>query len=196
MHYAALHPESRALLSSWEALNGLPVTQDLAAVQQGPSRHTDARGMVDRLFLAQRLGEGVFVFRTVGPALRGWTGHDLRDHDVSTLVQGPDRTLLRALMDSAVAAPGPALARLAAFGAAPAQRQEIELVLLPLIEPGHAARVLGLFQPLGAQVRVSRPVLRFALTALIPPSPPEPRRPGLRLVASNPCAPAAAPCPA
>jgi hypothetical protein len=191
MHYAALHPESRALLSSWEALNGFKAETDSAgagssgsAEPAGTSR-SDAKGMVERLFLAQRLGEGVFTFKTVGAALRGWTGRDLRDHDVATLVQGSDRALLRALLDSAVAVPGPALARLSAFGAGPGQRQEVELVLLPLIERGHCERILGLFQPLSSQMKVSRPVLRFALTALLPPLPTPPERPKLRLVASN-----------
>lgn len=184
MHHAALHPESRALLSSWEALNGFSTGTEPAAEPPSPV-HTDATGMVERLFLAQRVGEGVFTFKTVGAALKQWTGRDLRDHELGTLVQGPDRMLLRALLEAAVAAPGPALARMSAFGAAPGQRQEIELVFLPLIEKGQADRVLGLFQPLRAPPRVSRPVLRFALTALLPPAPAVPERPTLKLVANN-----------
>ena len=188
MHYAALHPESRALLSSWEALNGFSTGTDVpveAPASLHTPVHTDATGMVERLFLAQRVGEGMFTFKTVGAALKQWTGRDLRDHELGTLVQGADRMLLRALLEAAVAAPGPALARVSAFGAAPGQRQEIELVFLPLIEKGHADRVLGLFQPLGMPPRVSRPVLRFALTALLPPAPPAPERPTLKLVANN-----------
>jgi hypothetical protein len=180
MHYAALHPESRALLNSWEALNGFK-----AETEAAPAPQTDATCMVERLFLAQRLGEGVFSFKTVGQALKSWTGRDLRDHDVSTLVQGPDRAMLRALLDAAVAAPGPAIARLAAFGVGPGQRQDVELVVLPLVERGQADRILGLFQPLSPRIRIAQPALRLAITAILPPAPTAPERPGLRLVASN-----------
>jgi hypothetical protein len=168
------------LLSSWEALNGFKAETDAA-----PAPQPDATGMVERLFLAQRLGEGVFCFKTVGQALKAWTGRDLRDHDLSTLVQGPDRAMLRALLDAAVAAPGPAIVRLAAFGIGPDQRQDVELVVLPLVERGHADRILGLFQPLSPRQKIARPALRLAITAILPPAPIPPDRPGLRLVASN-----------
>jgi hypothetical protein len=42
-----------------------------------------------------------------------------------------------------------------------------------------------LFQPVSMTSAVSKPVLRFALTALLPPAPEQPARPGLRLVASR-----------
>jgi hypothetical protein len=180
MQYGALHPESRAFLGSWQALNGLGGDQD--------SHHVlskDASGLIDRLFLAQRVGEGVFTFRTVGNDLKIWTGRDLRDHEIGSIFHGPDRVLVRALLEAAISAPGPALARACAFGAGAAQRCEVELVFLPLMEKGIADRVLGLFQPLGTTLNVSKPVLRFALTALLPPTPEQPARPGLRLVASR-----------
>jgi hypothetical protein len=188
MHYAALHPGSRALLDSWQALNGM--AEDAAeagdtARLPGDPPQSDTLGMVDRLFLAQRMGAGVFSFRTVGRDLKIWAGRDLRDHDVAHLFHGADRGLIRALLESAVASPGPALARVAAFGAGAGQRQDLELVFLPLIERGSAERILGLFQPLAPRPRVSRPVLRFALTALLPPNPAPPARPALRLVTSG-----------
>jgi hypothetical protein len=180
MQYGALHPESRALLGSWRALNGLDRDQDSASPLS-----RDAAGLIDRLFLAQRVGEGVFTFKTVGAQLKVWTGRDLRDHELGTLFHAADKVLIRSLLEAAVAAPGPALARMAAFGAGAGQRTDVELVFLPVLERGVADRVLGLFQPLSPAPRVSKPILRFALTALLPPDPAEPARPDLRLVASN-----------
>jgi hypothetical protein len=180
MKYGALHPESRALLGSWRALNGLDRDKDAT----NPLSR-DAAGLIDRLFLAQRVGEGVFTFKTVGAELKVWTGRDLRDHEVGSIFHAADKVLIRALLEASVAAPGPALARVAAFGAGAGQRTDVEIVFLPLLDRGIADRVLGLFQPISAHPNVSRPILRFALTALLPPDPSEPSRPGLRLVASN-----------
>jgi hypothetical protein len=58
----------------------------------------------------------------------------------------------------------------------------VELAFLPLVEKGVGDRILGLFQPLYLAQKVSKPVLRFALTALLPPAPQMPVRQGLRLV--------------
>ena len=101
MQYGALHPESRAFLGSWRALNGLERDED---THNALSK--DASSLVDRLFLAQRVGEGVFTFKTVGADLKVWTGRDLRDHEVGSIFHGPDRVLIRALLESAVGAPG------------------------------------------------------------------------------------------
>ena len=180
MQYAALHPESRAFLSSWQALNGL---NDHA--NSGVSMSKDAANLVERIFLAQRTQEGVFTFRTIGSELKLWTGRDLRDHDVSSLFHGTDRPLMRGLMDAAMAAPGPALARSAAFGAGFGQRTEVEWVLLPLVDKSGIERILGLFQPINQANSISKPVLRFSLTALLPPLPEMPVRPGLRLVVNR-----------
>jgi hypothetical protein len=180
MQYGALHPESRAFLGSWRALNGLERDED---THNALSK--DASSLVDRLFLAQRVGEGVFTFRTVGNELKIWTGRDLRDHEIGSMFHGADRVLIRALLESAVAAPGPALARACAFGAGAGQRSEVEIVFLPLTTRGLADRVLGLFQPVAMTSPISKPVLRFALTALLPPAPEQPARPGLRLVVSR-----------
>jgi hypothetical protein len=180
MQYSALHPESRAFLGSWRALNGLDGQEE---GQNALSK--DASSLVDRLFLAQRVGEGVFTFRTVGNDLKIWTGRDLRDHEIGSIFHGPDKVLIRALLEAAVAAPGPALARAAAFGAGHGQRSEVEIVFLPLIEKGVADRILGLFQPVALNTPISKPILRFALTALLPPAPPEPVRHGLRVVVRN-----------
>jgi hypothetical protein len=180
MQYGALHPESRAFLGSWRAINGLERDEDAHNTLS-----KDASSLVDRLFLAQRVGEGVFTFRTVGNDLKLWTGRDLRDHEIGSIFHGADRVLIRALLESAVGAPGPALARACAFGAGYGQRSEVELVFLPLIAKGVADRVLGLFQPVATASPISKPVLRFALTALLPPAPEQPMRQGLRLVSSR-----------
>ncbi|GIU67587.1 PAS domain-containing protein [Candidatus Phycosocius spiralis] len=177
MNYGALHPESQAFLSSWQALS------DLGSHHGGDSVLTrDASTIIDRIFLAQRVGEGVFTFKTIGTELKFWTGRDLRDHEVCSLFHGPDQALVRALLESAMSAPGPALARAIAFGAGVGQRAEIELAFLPLIEKGVGDRVLGLFQPLSMDNKISKPVLRIALTSLSPPAPNMPIRQGLRLV--------------
>jgi hypothetical protein len=180
MQLSALHPESRAFLGSWRAINGLESAND---THNALSK--DASSLVDRLFLAQRVGEGVFTFRTVGNDLKVWTGRDLRDHEIGSIFHGADRVLIRALLEAAIASPGPALAQATAFGAGVDQSSEIEIVFLPLLSKGIADRVLGLFQPVGSHVRVSKPVLRFALTALLPPAPKQPLRSGLRLVSSR-----------
>ena len=184
MQHGVLHPESRAFLGSWHALNGLTRNED-SDEDAHESLSRDASSLVDRLFLAQRVSEGVFTFKTVGADLQMWTGRDLRDHELGSIFYGADRVLIRALLEAAVAAPGPALARASAFGAGIGQRAEIELVFLPLLERGLADRVLGLFQPVNAGNRISKPALRFALTALLPPEPQSPVRPGLRLVSSR-----------
>ena len=61
----------------------------------------------------------------------------------------------------------------------------IEIVFLPLLEKNGTKRVLGLFQPIAANVSISRPALRFSLTALLPPDPQMPTRPELKVVATN-----------
>ncbi len=180
MYYGALHPESRAFLSSWEALNGLSDQSE-----SGSATSKDASSMIGRIFLAQRASEGVFTFKTVGSDLTLWTGRDLRDHDVASLFHGADRNLIRALLESAITGPGPALARAAAFGAGYGQRTEVEWVFLPLTDRSGADRVLGLLQPINQAQSISKPVLRFSLTALLPPTPEMPVRQGLRLVVSR-----------
>jgi hypothetical protein len=180
MYYGALHPESRAFLSSWQALNGLSDQSE-----SGSAMSKDASSMIGRIFLAQRASEGVFTFKTVGSDLTLWTGRDLRDHDVASLFHGADRNLIRALLESAITGPGPALARAAAFGAGYGQRTEVEWVFLPLTDRSGADRVLGLLQPINQAQSISKPVLRFSLTALLPPTPEMPVRQGLRLVVSR-----------
>lgn len=180
MQFAALHPETRLMLNSWRALNGI---ENDEIAQNIKSR--DASSLVDRLFMAQRVGEGIFTFTTIGKDLKVWTGRDLRDHEIGSLFFGPDKVLVRALLESAVATPGPAMARIAAFGAGSGQRTDIEIVFLPLLEKNGTKRVLGLFQPIAANVSISRPALRFSLTALLPPDPQMPTRPELKVVATN-----------
>ena len=92
---------------------------------------------------------------------------------------------IRDRLESAVSTPGPAMARVAAFGAGIGHRTDIELVFLTLLEKNGTKRVLGLFQPIAANVSISRPALRFSLTALLPPDPQMPARPELKVVATN-----------
>jgi hypothetical protein len=180
MHFSALHPESQAFLRSWQALNGLGDQTETSSALSG-----DASSMIGRIFLAQRASEGVFTFKTVGADLKLWTGRDLRDHEVGSLFHGADRNLIRALLESVTTGPGPALARAAAFGAGYGQRTEVEWVFLPLTDKSGVGRVLGLFQPINQANSISKPVLRFSLTALLPPTPEMPVRQGLRLVVSR-----------
>ncbi len=180
MQFAALHPETRIMLNSWRALNGLENDENAQNI-----RARDASSLVDRLFMASRVGEGVFTFTTIGKELKVWTGRDLKDHEIGSLFFGPDKVLIRALLESAINAPGPALARLAAFGAGQGQRTDIEMVFLPLLEKKGPVRILGLFQPIAANVNISRPALRFSLTALLPPNPQMPAKPELRVVSKK-----------
>lgn len=178
MQFAALHPETRLLLNSWQNLN----RENNVISEQREAKSRDAATLVDRLFMANRLGDGIFTFTTVGKDLKLWTGRDLKDHEIGSIFYGPDKTLIRSLLEAAVSQPGPALARLAAFGAGHGQRTEIEMVFLPLIDKGGPVRILGLFQPIAPKINISRPALRFSLTALLPPSPQQPANPGLRIV--------------
>ncbi|MFN7605797.1 MAG: hypothetical protein ACK5RU_07750, partial [Hyphomonadaceae bacterium] len=65
------------------------------------------------------------------------------------------------------------------------QRTEVEWVFLPLTDRSGADRVLGLLQPINQAQSISKPVLRFSLTALLPPTHEMPVRQGLRLVVSR-----------
>lgn len=184
MIYAASHKDSKMLLSSWRAINGLE-TDKTGAEAYDNIRQTNAHGLSSRLFMAQRVAEGVFVFKTVGKELKEWAGRDLRDHEIGSLFYGADKVLLRALLESSIAAPGPALARIAAFGSGVRQRCDIEMVFLPLIEKSGTTRILGLFSPLAANHDIIKPALRFSLTALLPPDPSISLRPNLKVVASK-----------
>lgn len=177
MQFAALHPESRLLLGTFNSLNGIK-DENL------PSNHVfnENTGLIDRLFMAQKMGDGVFSFRTVGKDLKIWTGRDLRDHEIASLFHGADKALIRSLLEAALSSAGPALARVAAFGVGEGQRTEIEMVFLPLLDKNGTQRILGLFQPLSQTISVSRPILRFALTALLPPDPSPPIKQPLRVV--------------
>jgi hypothetical protein len=186
MQWSAVHPESRALLGSWRALNGLD-----GPARQAEASSRDAAGLIDRLFMAQRVAEGVFVFKTVGAELRTWAGRDLRDQEIGTLFGGADKVLVRALLEKALEVPGPAVAHAIAHGTGIGARAEVEMVFLPLLERaslerGGAERVLGLFQPMGLRDGGRRPALRFSLTGLVLPQEAEPAgRPKLRLVSDR-----------
>lgn len=180
MQFNAIHPETRLLLNSWKTINGLGeslINNNFAS--------RDVGSMIDRLFLVQRIAEGVFVYKTMGKEINNWIGRELKENEVSTIFFGPDKVLIRALLEAAVHAPGPALARIVAFGARQGQRTDIEMVFLPLIEKNGVTRMLGLFQPIAANVTISRPAIRFSISALVPPDPNTPRNPGLRLVKTN-----------
>lgn len=184
MFYAAAHKDSKMLLDSWRAINGLDATKSGLETFEN-IRHTNADGISSRLFMAQRVAEGVFVFKTVGRELKEWTGRDLRDHEIGSIFYGADKVLLRALLEAAINQPGPALARVAAFGTGLRQRCDIEMVFLPLIEKSGTTRILGLFSPLAANHDIVKPALRFNITALIPPDPALTLRPNLKVVASK-----------
>lgn len=184
MFYAAAHKDSKMLLDSWRAINGLEASKSgLDAFEN--IRHTNENSISTRLFMAQRVAEGVFVFKTIGKELKEWTGRDLRDHEIGSIFYGADKVLLRALLEAAISQPGPAIARLAAFGSGIRQRCDIEMVFLPLIEKTGTTRILGLFSPLAANHDIVKPALRFNLTALIPPDPALTLRPNLKIVSSK-----------
>lgn len=180
MQFAALHPETRLLLNSWRSINRENQTQLI----EEPTKSRDASTLVDRLFMASRISDGVFTFTTIGKDLKLWTGRDLKDHEIGSIFYGPDKQLIRSLLEAAISQPGPALARIAAFGAGIGQRAEIEMVFLPLNDKSGPPRILGLFQPIAPTITISRPALRFSLTALLPPSPQQPSNPGLRIVSN------------
>ncbi len=153
------HPDTRALLAYGRTLAG----------GTARPRETAADQVLDRLFVLERVG-GRWPLRSFGAELVRLFGRDLKEQDFALFFTAPDVRLLDALMESALAANEPAIARLAADGAGGA-RLGAEILLTPLkLEPEFGERFLGMFQPLGGEAFLDgRPVMRLRVGSLHPP---------------------------
>jgi hypothetical protein len=180
MSDGAQHPDSKALMGCWQALNN---REEMSV--GGDNSALNARGLVNRMFLLQRTDAAHSVFRLAGVAVTSLFGRDLREHDFSSLWVEAHRGLARGLVESALSAPGPACVR--ALGRTVTGRtQSLEIVLLPLVDDEkRPARLLGLIQPLGRRPAAAQPFVSLQATAVFPALPPEPARRGLRLVSSR-----------
>lgn len=164
MKIATLHPQSKALLGSWNSINGL------GSDYKGKSDiNLNVNEIVERLFMIQRVSEGIFVFKTAGKELKDWTGRDLLEHEIGSIFHGSDKNLIRALLEASFVSQSPAIAKIIAHGADIRQKSEIEILFLPLLDDKGPAKFLGLFQPCDEAMKLHLPVLRFVLKALIPP---------------------------
>lgn len=168
------HPDTRALLSYGRALAG-----GEPARKKGRADH-----VLERLFVIERMADGRWPLRTFGAELVTLFGRDMKDQDFSLFWADQDRALMSALIDAAVAADEPAIARVYAEVSGGAQFGA-EILLSPLrVEPRFGERLLGLFQALGGESFADgRPIMRLRLGSLHPPL----AKPGqaVRLVVSN-----------
>jgi len=172
------HPDTRALVESWATLTG---SQAPGARPAGLPRRVDR--FVERLFLLETLEPGVWSFRTAGTELNALIGRDVRGHELAGLFRHLDRPLLRALVEATLAGGAPGLVR-ARGETVERVRLDLEIVLAPLVSGAGGGRMLGLFQPLGAEPLLrGRPLVALSVLAAYPPA--DPPRPALLLVASR-----------
>ncbi len=105
----------------------------------------DLKGLLPFVFLAERMGPGLTVFRLAGTGLCERYGRELRDHNLDALWSAPDRPTLRHFIDRVLETPAPGLA---VFRAETIDRRTVsgEMLLLPLSDgegPGTMTRLLG-----------------------------------------------------
>ncbi len=168
------HPDTRALLVYGRALAGSGAKPKKGGADQ----------VLERLFVIERAKDGRLPVRTFGADLVKLFGRDLRDHDFAGLFLEQDLKLLNALIDAALSAGEPAIARITAE-TADHRQLGAEILLTPLkVDQALGVRLLGLFQALGGESFLSgQNIRRLRLGSLHPPVAKEPR--GMRLVVVN-----------
>ncbi len=158
------------------------------------------RGMLPFIFIAERMGPGLSVFRLAGTGLCERYGRELRDHNLDALWSPADRPALRRFVDDVLDIPAPGLVT---FRAETIDRRSVsgEMLFLPLCdEEGTVSRLLGCaFATQSTSWLGQRPLVhQFMETASLISSatelamaPPQPAPPAvrqhkhLRLVVSN-----------
>lgn len=160
------HAHTETLLAYWETRrNGRPAPARADIVPR------DLSNLLSWLFILERADADHHVFRLAGTGICALYRRELREQNFLDLWRGFDRHHVRALIESALAAPAPATATATAY-ALDGQTIDAEMALLPLRGPsGQADRVLGLYQPLTPLRELrDRPVVRQKLTGLQPPT--------------------------
>ncbi len=181
MNTKTLHPNTQTLLSAWERMRAAP-----DQTGHGPStdQHAD---LIEYLFVIELSDDGVWAFRNAGDQMSTLLGRELGDHDYLDFWTGHDREMLAAFLHAVHESRQPGIVK-ARGETLNGQRIDIEMTLAPLtsLRPGRqSARILGLYQTLGAtKLLAGRPIWRHRLTAVFPPDI-QPDPPRLRLVASN-----------
>lgn len=101
-------------------------------------------GMLDRVFLAERIGRGLAQIRLAGSGLTDFAGADLRGLPLSCLFAADSRPLLAQSLERVFAEP--AVAELDLGADRGRQGQAVaRLLLLPLAEEGEVRPLLGAF---------------------------------------------------
>ncbi len=172
------HPNTQAVIDAWRRLS------EGANPAEGPTTD-DYPGLVGRLFVLNRAGDGDYSFRRVGHALEQMFGRALADHNFISLWSEPDRSLVLAALAAAQSDRGPALVR-ARGETLDGRRVELEFTLAPLVSGiGAPVRFLGLCQPVTPdQALGGRPLRRLQAVAVYPPAP-APEHARIRLVSSR-----------
>lgn len=173
------HPNTRAIIEAWKRLSrGETLQADGPTTDEYPD-------LVGRLFILQRAGHTDYSFRVAGAGLEDLFGRELAEHNFLTLWHAHDKPLVAASIDAALNARSPSLVQ--ADGVSLDGRAvKVEVSFAPLDDVNAARpRVLGLYQTLSDEGKLSgRPVWRHFTTGIFPPTP---RRElaQVRLVASN-----------
>jgi hypothetical protein len=134
-------------------------------------------GVLDRVFIAERIGRGVLQVRIAGSSLIDFAGIDLRGLPLGCLFTAASRPALADLLEEVCMTPSLAQIDLAPEGD-PA-RTVARLMLLPLAEDGDRRLVLGAFGFAGGQApaRARFHPQRRQVERLFPSPPAAPRDP-------------------
>ena len=128
----------------------------------------DLSNLLAHLFILRRFDRDHHIFRLAGSTLCDLHQREFREQNFLSLWKGFDRTHMTALIEGALAAPAPATAR-ALAQTMDGCSTEVEIAILPLRGPeGWVDRCLGLYQPLEPKALKGRPVVRLALTEIVP----------------------------
>ena len=181
------HRNSLTLLTYWNARR-----QSEPAPRRTEILPEDLGGLLSHLFLLRRMDSDHHIFQLAGTGLCRMHRREFQDQNFLSLWDGHDRIHMRALLEGALAVPGPARA-VAEAVSLDSSVQEVEVTLLPLRGPeGVLDRVLGLYQPLGSSAYGLRPVVRHRLAAMYPACEPASSvpvytdaEPGERALAAN-----------
>lgn len=134
-------------------------------------------GVLDRVFLAERIGRGLVQLRVAGSGLADFAGMDLRGLPLSCLFTPESRPLLAQTIESVFDTPAAAELDLGSDrrgGETPVAR----LVLLPLADTGDARQVLGAVGFVaGAKACKFQIRARREETLLVTPTPITPDQP-------------------
>lgn len=177
------HPSTIAMLEAWKRMECAPADGLLASPRADVTGDEDA--LVGRIFVLQKRSQHDWPFRTAGEHLASVLGRPLSGRNFLDFWSGPDREMVRTLLQAVSSQGAPGLVRAQAETlAGRSLRIEIALAPLPSVANG-SPRLLGHYQDLGEDLGLAKePVWRHALIGIVPPERRRPR-PALRLVSRN-----------